>query len=540
MPRIIGSLPFDRWENEVLKLLKNQLPEDWVVITSVMWSLMKHGYVREGEADFVILVPNSGLVVLEVKGSKEFKVGDNGVWARKQDEGFWVELRESPPEQATRNMHDLTTFLNERNQWINFPGRFSYLVIYPQGEAQSLPPMFDESTIATRRHVYQLATRVRNSLDKRGGEGRAEKFTSSVMESIIDDLKNRKFHIQKADTGEEVSDDTSMIEKLTRQQFASLRGLFQMPSVAVIGPAGSGKTVLAIWRLKALVEQGFRVVYLCYNRALAKSLRLRNPEHEEYIWNIDRFFLELCPDSRSYKSESNFYREILPFRVINNSSEIEKFDAIIVDEGQDFSEEQVIALLDILSEDGEWTFFADWKQDLYNAGKGTPIGAEVIFHLHHNCRNTQKINDASNHFLNLKIESMPGMPLGVLPRIEYSKNQVLRAWEIAKEWVAAGPVVILSPYKFENSCMNGQDIGYGLRLTREIKEFGMKNTVYFSTIKSFKGIEAVSVIVVDVGIPNEYPAFNDEDLYVACTRATARLAILVNKESAVKHYKLLS
>ena len=538
MPRVLGNLPFNRWENEVLKALRNQLPDDWVVLPSVQWTLARNGYVRDGEADFVILIPNSGLVILEVKGSREFKVGEDGVWHRKSSDGTWFMLKESPPEQAMRNMHDLTGVLTEKNQWATFPGRFSYLVVYPQGEARNLPAMFDESTIATHRHMNQLASRLRNSLDKRGSMGRGEAFTSDIIELIIDFLKNRKFSIQKVDTADDVANDLGKIERLTRQQFACLRGLFQLPNVAVVGPAGSGKTVLALWRLRALVDQGQKAIYVCYNRALAEFLRLSNSEYSEFIWSVDRLFLTICPDLKGESGKDNFHREALPFAVIDRSSAFPKYDAVIVDEGQDFSEEQIIALLEILVEGGVWAFFADWKQDLYAAGKGVPIGSDVVFHLHHNCRNAVKINEASNHYLNLTVESMPGMPVGVPPLVEFSGNPAKRAWEIARQWCGEGSVVILSPYKFEKSAMKDQALGHGLRLSKNIEDLGKINTVCFSTIKSFKGIEAAAIIVVDIGIPGEHVSFTNEDLYVACTRATTRLALICSKKNVADYYSI--
>jgi hypothetical protein len=540
MPKIVGGLPADRWEHEVLKAFKTQLPDDWVVLTSVQWTLAKNGYIRDGEADFVVLVPDSGLVVVEVKGSKEFEVGGNGIWRRKKNDGTWIELKEAPPEQAIRNMHDLTNVLNERCQWRAFPGRYSYLVIYPQGEAGSLPAMFDESTIATRRHMNQLASRLRNSLEKRGGDGLGEQFAAQIVELVIDQFKNRQFHVRKADSGEDVANESERIEQLTRQQFASLRGLFQLPNVAVIGPAGSGKTVLAMWRLKALIEQGKRAVYVCYNRALAAFLRMQNPDHADFIWNVDKLFIAICPEARPTAGLDGFYREILPGLVMDYADTHENYDAIIVDEGQDLSEYQIIALLELLSSEGEWAFFSDWKQDLFRAGNNTPIGAEVVFNLHHNCRNTVKINDASNSYLNSRIESMPGMPVGVVPLVELSNNQSMRAWEIAKQWSGEGSVVILSPYKYENSAMGGQTSGHGLRLSTEISDLGEPGTVFFSTIKSFKGIEARVIIVVDVGIPGEHVAFTKEDLYVATTRATTRLALITSRKDVADYYTELA
>lgn len=536
MPKIVGGLPADRWEHEVLKAFKNQLPDDWVVMPSVHWTLAKNGYVRDGEADFVVLVPDSGLVVVEVKGSKEFKVGENGIWSRRENNGTWTELKEAPPEQAIRNMHDLTKVLNERYQWLVFPGRYSYLVIYPQGKAASLPAMFDESTIATRRHMNQLASRLRKSLEKRGGEGRGEQFVTQIVESVIDQLKNRRFHVYKADSGESVADDSDRIEQLTRQQFASLKGLFQLPNVAVVGPAGSGKTVLAMWRLKALIDQGKRAVYICYNRALAASLRMQNPDYADFIWNVDKLFSSICSEARPAVGLDEFYREVLPGKVMDYADTYEKYDAIVVDEGQDLSECQIIALLELRSREGEWAFLSDWKQDLFQSGNTTPIGAEVVFSLYHNCRNTVKINEASNSYLSSRIESMPGMPEGVAPLVELANNQSMRAWEIAKKWCGEGSVVILSPYKYENSSMSGQISGHGLRLSTEVSDLGEAGTVFFSTIKSFKGIEARAIIVVDVGIPDEHVAFSKEDLYVATTRATTRLALITSRKDVADYY----
>lgn len=535
MPKIIGTNPANLWENKVIQALKQQLPDDWIVMPSVMWTLEKNGYVRDGEADIVVLVPEFGLVVVEVKGSREFQVSESGIWQRKLPDGGWLDLKESPPEQATRNMHDLISALNVKQGWSSFPGFYSYLVVYPQGKTASLPHMFDESTIATHRHMKQLKPRIINSLERRMDGKSSTRFTTSVIESIVDQLKDRKFHVQKVDTEEDVSNDLNKIEQLTRQQFASLKGLFQLPNIAIIGPAGSGKTVLAMWRLKALAEQGKRAIYVCYNRTLSESLRLNNPEHSEYIWNIDKLFLELCSENRNGAGNTEFHREILPGYVMDKSHILNKYDAIIVDEGQDFSEEQVIALLELKKEEGQWAFCADWKQDLYGAGIGVPIGADVVFHLHYNCRNTVKISDASNRCVNTQIESMPGMPIGEPPVIEYSRNQSKVAWELAKQWSGEGSIAILSPYKYENSVMNGQLSGYGLKLSQNIKDLGSKDTVFFSTIKSFKGLEASAVIIVDTMIPDEHIAFPKEDFYVACTRATTRLALLTSNKK-VDHY----
>lgn len=539
MARVIGPNPHNRWENEVLKQFRQQLPADWVVMPSVGWTLMKDGRVRDGEADFVVLAPGLGLVIVEVKGSKEFKVDEWGTWHRLEADGSWCPLKQSPPEQARGNMYTLVELLRAKYRWLEFPGQYAYLVIYPQGETQDLG-MFDESTVATRRHMNQLASRIRNALDKRVGARLGEQFTAPVIEKVIDQLKNRRFHLVKVDSGDDAADDKGRIELLTRQQFATLRGVFDLPRVAVIGPAGSGKTLLAIWRLKALIEEGRRALYVCYNRNLADSLRYLNPDYADFVWSIDSLFLKACPGAKVPIDKGNkdrFFREDLPGLVADRAPAMEKYDAIVADEGQDFSEYQVLALHDLLSDDGSWAFFADWRQDLYRRGAGTPIGAEVVFTLHHNCRNTVKINDATNSFVDKAIPSMPGMPEGVPPTIEAAKNQASRAWELAKQWSGEGSIAILSPYALDNSAMRGQKTGHGLHLSEDVKDLGTKDAVVFSTIKSFKGIEASVVIVVDLEIPGEKAAFTDEDLYVACTRAATRLAFISSRQEVIDFYQ---
>lgn len=538
MPRVVGPNPHNRWENEILKHFRQQLPADWVVMPSVGWTLMRDGRVRDGEADFVVLAPGLGLVVVEVKGSKEFKVDERGIWHRLEPDGSWSTLRQSPPEQAMGNMHTLVELLRARYKWLEFPGLYAYLVIYPQGETADLG-MFDESTVATRRHVYQLASRIRNALEKRGAGRLGGQFTGSVVEKIIDQLKNRRFHLVKVDSGDDVADDRAMIENLTRQQFATLRGLFDLRRVAVIGPAGSGKTLLAMWRIKALIDEGKKAIYVCYNRSLADFLRHLNPDHAEFIWNVDRLFARACPEASAPADKDKmdrFFREDLPGWVADKASALNKYDAIVVDEGQDFSDYQVLVLHDLLADDGSWVFFADWRQDLYKQGSGTPIGAEVIFTLHHNCRNTTRINDTTNRFVHKAIPSMPGMPQGASPTVEVAKNPSARVWELAKQWNGDGSIVILSPYTLTYSAMKGQTLGHGLRLSEELEDLGKKDTVVFSTIKSFKGIEASAVIVIDLEIPGERAVFTEDDLYVACTRATTRLALISSRREVAEFY----
>ncbi len=155
MAKMLGPVPADRWERDVYRELKAQLPSDWVVLANVGWTLAQgSGPVRDGQADFVVLVPQSGMVVLEVKGTREFEIRDDGQWYRLDQSGAYIPLTETPPEQAMRNMHRLAEVVVQNSSWNEFPGRYSYIVVYPNGEASRVPTMFDESTLVTSRQRH--------------------------------------------------------------------------------------------------------------------------------------------------------------------------------------------------------------------------------------------------------------------------------------------------------------------------------------------------------------------------------------------------
>lgn len=539
MAKIFGRPPDNKAEERVVLSLKDQLPADWLIIPSVRWAKQLAKRLGDGEADIVVLAPGLGMLVIEVKGTKEFRVMESG-WERFEN-GRWIQLDRTPVEQATSNVYDLKKIVCEAVGWgENFPGLYGWLVVYPNGYANLVPALFDHRTLATRQHMKRLHASARDALVARGPASVGEQFTPAVMEAAAKVLTSSEFRIMPADGEEEVAEDKDTIELLTRQQFSALRGLFEFPSVAVSGPAGSGKTVLALWRLQSAIEAGQRAFYACYNTRLAEALRLKNRDLADHIHSVDSLFGKTCPGRRVVGDYDAFYRKELPNAVFDEVSgwrEDQKFDSVIVDEAQDLSESQIIALNSFVRASGTWSVFLDQRQDIYRSGMDEALVTDVLFRLSHNCRNTVSINSRTNAFVGSMIDSMPGMPQGVPVLVEKIKRGQManRAFQLAGEWGGSkNSVAILSPYVLEKSSMAGARMGHGITLTTALPELPEENKAYFSTIKSFKGIEADCVIVVDAADPRQgNPAFTLEDLYVACTRAKTRLAVLTPDDDAV-------
>ncbi len=547
MPKIVGTNSVDRWEREVRRQLGVQLPQDWIVVCNVAWALRNDsGVVKDGQCDFVVLVPRLGMAILEVKGSRSVRVDDDGKWYRREENlrtretTREVAIDEPPPEQACRNMHCLARLICDRLPRQTFPGAYAYLVGYPNGVVEGPSTLYDPSTIVAKPDMHKLARRIREALEARiQGSGRAE-FTEEVASRIAQILTNSTFRVAGRDTPLDAREDSEAVDELTRQQFAALRGAFELPRVAIVGPAGSGKTLLAMWKLEALIEEGRRALYVCFNKALAEFLQRTNPGLADAITSVDRLFTKIA-DHPSGKFDEGYFREELPSLVQDVASELpstSKYEAIIVDEGQDFGELRLLALLELLDSGGQWLLFADWGQDVYQASKQELLGAEVTFRLYHNCRNTQLVNSATNGYCSKAVVSMPGAPVGAAPKVQRTTPAAMAtaAWDAVHDLSPEGGAVILSPYRLENSCMNLSRKGHGLLLTEDLSNLGKPGYVVFSTVKSFKGLEARNIVLVHADLPNRTEAFGAEDLYVACTRTTGRLAFVTSTDEAARWY----
>jgi DNA helicase IV len=153
-----------------------------------------------------------------------------------------------------------------------------------------------------------------------------------------------------------------------------------------------------------------------------------------------------------------------------------------------------------------------------------------------NCRNTRSISETCSDILKKEIVTHPQAPEGVstefLTEKSYKIPSVLDS--MVKKWVTRdkikpSQIVILSPNRFKHSCLNGLTAVGGQKLTRETSEWRQGGGVLFSTIRSFKGLEADIVMLVDVVEPGSVEHFSSSDLYVACSRAKHILKIVSEK-----------
>lgn len=139
------------------------------------------------------------------------------------------------------------------------------------------------------------------------------------------------------------------------------------------GVAGGGKTLVIAHRAAKLAEQRLKVLVITYNRTLwyyIKDLVDQTPYNFSWSNITFRHFHGFCNDILNELMISNLdfdnIEKTVQNAILTNSIEKYKFDAILIDEGQDYEWEWYDLLSKFLSERNELFFVCDKKQNIYD------------------------------------------------------------------------------------------------------------------------------------------------------------------------------
>jgi superfamily I DNA and RNA helicase len=345
-----------------------------------------------------------------------------------------------------------------------------------------------------------------------------------------------------------IEEQEERLFRLTEEQMRVLDMLQKHKRAVIEGVAGSGKTMLAKAQAQRFADQGLKTLLVCYNRVLAEWLKESFPE--EYngkitVSNFHRLCHEYCKDAGiEFISGSDigdeFWRDRAPELLMQAIEQSElRFDAIVVDEGQDFFPNWWIPLEMISSEEeGPLYLFYDPAQNLFVGDKlsipslGTPITLPT------NCRNTSRIAKTCSQIRGVEIPVRYDAPEGDETIVQVAKKadqQVKICEQIVGEWVGKGKlkpsqIAIQSPHSWKNSSFADVKKIRDIPLTDSLDKWKAAEGLLFKTIRSFKGLEADAVVVIDVPRTDIMPHFKSADLYVACSRAKHLLAVLPRSE----------
>jgi len=257
-------------EIEVARKLRDELPDDWVVYHSYPWLRPTRddasGPLREGESDFVIVDPQKGFLVLEVKGGEV-------IYDRDERAFFRLPARKKITNPFVQGEKGMRTILNDAKKYgvkgDEFSGKYGYAAIFPHCEWIGDPALQTHSqNTLDERDMPALGSRVRTVMQSFFGDH--VEVEPRDMDSVRRALEPR--FTLKYSLGRRVQADENLLIRLTSEQHRTLASLNdpEQPRIRVRGGAGSGKTLLALQKARNSAASGRKTLFICYNVQLAE------------------------------------------------------------------------------------------------------------------------------------------------------------------------------------------------------------------------------------------------------------------------------
>ncbi len=519
-------------ESKVAEALR-RLPYPWRIFYHVPWRNSVKGESEDGEADFVLLHPKYGLVVVEVKGGGICL--QDGKWYSPRVEGKLVPIK-NPIEQAVRAKHVLRKYLKSRHHWLKWLPQ-EHLVVLPDISSRGrLGPMDDGTVVFYRKDVKRLPQLIEEIVAKNSGPKLS--LSESQMDVLTEDLAPTVYlRVTLRDTIEEAREK---IICLTTDQVRVLDGMRHNPRVIIYGAAGTGKTVLALEQAKRLAGTGHRVLLTCYNRLLGMWFQEVVSEYGEvrarHFHGLVSDLLKQAGMPIPDKPSDEWWSEKSAELLLEAAEKLKlSFDALVVDEAQDFLDTWWDALQMLLSKADASPIYAfvDPLQTIYRERWSVPFEG-FRYDLVINCRNTMPIAAKVNSVFERRVPCLAAdgpepefVAACGFEEIRKKLSKVLHRL-VREEKIESQRIVVLSTRSRFAESLRKVGISSVPLISREstrIRDDEPSNSqgVILDTVARFKGLESDVVVLLVPGLEDEKYV---KLAYIGMSRARAYLVVI--------------
>jgi hypothetical protein len=531
-------------ERTVFDAFRAGLPDDWLVLHARRFVLPgeKGAPSEEGEIDFLVLDPTRGLLALEVKGG-EVACRD-GRWT--STEGGRVHPIDDPGKQAQRGIHALDRWLGRQTKLAaRLPAGmrripFGFGVVLPRTTVRSdLGPSLPRKLVLDGRDLADPAASVGRVFEAHGLAG--PPLPAGALDAFLDVMAPPLRLVRSLSA--QLEAERAALVRLTGEQLRVLTSLEKTRRVAIEGAAGTGKTIVAAEKARRLAEEGKRALLLCFNRPLADHLARSAAGYD--VNNFHGLCHDLAERAKipfAIPSEPGkfqvFWDSEAPERLLEALAALpdERWDALIVDEGQDFQPLWWEVLEESLRDPGQGTLyvFHDSHQNLSQGGPPESLSA-LRFDLVLNCRNTRSIARWCGAQIGREPQLRPDAPEGIPveeiecandPEMVDAVRRTLHRW-LVEERVPSEHVVVLSTRSPQRSVL-AKERALGPALLVPPGEREKSGQVVFTSLQRFKGLESDFVVLCDV-VPGE---FTSRPMYLYVGGSRARHGLVVVKRRA--------
>jgi hypothetical protein len=552
----------ERAEQRVFDLLRAALPDAYRLHRNWRWVLQRDpgAPTRDGESDLVIVHPEHGILVIEVKAH-----------LRRDTQGRWFAgerlLPVSPFQQAETGKHALRDKLLTLDGWTGTAAdlRLGHGVAIPSQDlavTRARMPLtlgadverwmvLDQTAIESPDSIRRWVDSMYARWTGNGQRGRA--FTEREM-ALVDALFEPPALELQPSLRIEVDHGERDLSGFDDYLAATLDLLDGQARAAVVGSAGTGKTVLAMEKARRLAADR-PTLLTCFNAPLAREMVERFADDRPATLDVLTFH-ELClrlareagTADLPAKDErvTEWWQRALPDAALAAVSSLGAgYRAIVADEGQDFDTEwlELLQLLLVDPAGDPFVVFHDPLQALYRSD--TVVTQRLPeFRLTRNMRNSQPIHEYAASF----VGGLPGVrawrPDGSQPRQVPAPDGPVEALRkvlhdlVNVERIAPWRIAVLTGRSLAESevwrardrlgsqvLWNGayDDAGQSLGLPFTDIPPAPDDVIMCDSIRRFKGLEREVIVLVEVDPTDPAQAHL---MYVGASRARQHLVVV--------------
>ena len=508
-------------ERLVVSTLVDRLTDGWFVIPDV-------GILgsTDRQMDIVVAHESDGVAVIEVKGHRAQL--EKGVWCSNGRP-----LNPQPLTQAKNNAYELRALLRAAHPSLERVN-VEYGVVFPNTNelVGHLPPDADRAQFLLASDMEDPMGALDQLMTLRWGTNLGAEGLRAVVESLCPDAQlvfdpEARARLARLRLNEICASQVQVLETLDANR-----------RVMVTGGAGSGKTRLAMaWARRASLR-GERVLLTCYNDPLAAAVWERFGDDE--LVTVDSYFdaafqLEGMPELEvPSEADGTWWDTVAVGHLQRHWGKVtDRFDAIVVDEAQDFSPSWIAQLQQLLDPDGprRMLMVADESQAIYTRGFTLPLADDgwVRCELVNNCRNTHQIASLLHQFL-----GGPPAPVG-------GPEAISVRWMPAEDLTSATEAVGEEIDRVLDDDDREPERVLVLTVKRTVRdhlraqlgfvpwEESDDRSIACETVHRAKGLEFDHVILV---LPNE--DVSDALLYIGISRAISGLTVVAPSTLATR------
>ena len=563
-------------ELKVLEAIQSSpLTKDWTLLHGVEIS---HSFKKKDEEiDFVVLIPEQGIVVIEVKGARTFSFDENGVELK----GI-PDPHKNPFDQARTGVRNLK---HEMAQ-IELP-----VDEIPMARLVWLPEIHQSpeelSTNRPGRGFMNYEIAFQSAFDNP-----YQTIENALLESSRDYLRGKKLKLNPQLLGKEeikaivqhlipeyrVSDKLEAkknarereLRKASEKQSYLISMIRDNAIVYFSGPAGSGKSKILTQLALDARSLGHKVLVTCHNIMMASWLseQLGHPENLKVI-AFDDLLLEMA-GFKAHKTNGvdTWYNQTLPkaaLEKLKSDSSAEKYSTIIIDEFQDLAindlKLQVLKLLRgkqkaltsriyIAGDDDQQIMNGSMPVYSVEVARQT-FGPLTHIELKSNVRQSPELSNAVYKLLNRKspFESH-AIDEGLTDDLEVihvtAENQAKRLAMVLERLEKDFPRRDIRVLHFQNENATltkvfenrGNLASKDERMLVQMCKHATNPTgeIRWRSIRKFKGLDQDAIVITDISnqsaawVEKELKRSLEDALYVGMTRARFKVVLMVQDE----------